>query len=420
MNKKLINFNFNSSIFNTDRSFYTLSFFCNSHYQAKFKSDSPSNPHRSQAGIWHNKRQMFGMKKCFSMKHTRRTFKVNTTNAKLKSQTLNKTFYLTVSTKALKTIKLFGGLDNYLLKSKHKTIEDSQYALYIKKLLQNKKLLALSPQSLSLNLKMLSLPFTSKRSQIKQTKKTRFNRLPSVFIPAHMKRYDLTRFTKDPMQLVSRIEREEIDNINKELDITTSNEKRLQLRDRLKVLMKEDHPDVIEQFKSIMPTRHADIRNEFMRIRGNYRAKIKYIDALKDSENVAKQFMKEEYKHYSEDYPEVQLILQQTEQQRKTKEAKSSVSNKKFTRELGDSEDTKVIEFDPYSGKLGPKYDKQIIRTRGNLKIKADNKKKNTEKKFRKFKTLRKLNNNTYVSKRDKKLLKKMKRETVAAKVSRI
>ena len=63
MNKRLMNFNINNSTLSFDRSFYTLSYFCNSHYQAKFKSYRPSNPHRSQVGIWHNKRQMFGMKK---------------------------------------------------------------------------------------------------------------------------------------------------------------------------------------------------------------------------------------------------------------------------------------------------------------------------------------------------------------------
>ena len=95
-----------------------------------------------------------------------------------------------------------------------------------------------------------------------------------------------------------------------------------------------------------------------------------------------------EYKHYSEDYPEVQLILQQTEDQKRKKAAKRAGKSNKFTRELGDIEDKNEPEFDPQSGKLGHKYQKEVEKTSGNLKIKADKKKKKDESMKKTLKTL--------------------------------
>lgn len=391
-----------------------------SHYTTPFKSTSPSNPNRSQLGLWHMRRQQKGKKKCFSMKHSMRTFKVNTFIVKLYSKKLKKFFWINVSTKALKTIRLYGGLDNYILKANQKYINDSLFATFLKRLLLHKGFHSQSNQTKDLNFKILKLPYTSKPKMIRITRKDVFKRLASIYIPAHLKREDLSTYLLDPTTLLTRVEKQEIENIYKELDITTENEKRLQLRERLKVLQKDNHPDILHQFKSIMVNRHLDIRNEFMRIKDKYKAKIKYMELLKESENVAKQFMGKDYKHYSEDYPEIQLLLQQTEQQRKEKESKKSAKINKNIRELGDFEEKSENEYDPYEGKQGKVYTQQIIRRKGVKFEKAKEKKDKDVYIKKKFKTLRQINTGKYLSKRDKKALRKVRKEVAKTKVSSI
>jgi len=81
--------------------------------QVRFRSN------RSRRGLYDGKDVRFGNRVSFSEKKTRRKFKPNVFIKRVYSETLDKMvrFHLTAST--LRSIDRMGGLDNYLLKSKH-------------------------------------------------------------------------------------------------------------------------------------------------------------------------------------------------------------------------------------------------------------------------------------------------------------
>jgi large subunit ribosomal protein L28 len=90
---------------------------------------------RAERGLFQRKRIRSGYRRTFSEKHILRSFKPNVCVKHLHSDILNKRFKLEVTTTALKTIRKMDGLDNYLLKSKEKTI-DSKRGLMIKEAIQ--------------------------------------------------------------------------------------------------------------------------------------------------------------------------------------------------------------------------------------------------------------------------------------------
>ena len=57
----------------------------------------------------------------FSMKKTKRKFKPNVLKKKVYSEILDEMIPFHITTSALRTIDKFGGLDNYLLRSRHVT-----------------------------------------------------------------------------------------------------------------------------------------------------------------------------------------------------------------------------------------------------------------------------------------------------------
>lgn len=316
---------------------------------------SPKNPHRVQKGLWHLKRRNSSYKTCFSEKKSKKMSNVNIFRPKLYSETLKTYFYIPCSSKALKTIRKYEGLDNYINLSSDKVINDSKFAQKFKELINNEIILNQSDIARKMNLKMLQVPYYRLPKNSSNTRKNQSKKIPSIYYPPFLRRTDVTLRSINPKNMISRVEQAKIDDINKELELNTDNDKRIELRNRLSKLLKEDNTFELEQHKYIEPFRHLQIRNEFIRLRNNFRARVKYIDQLKESENQVKLRTGSQYKHYSEDYPEVQLILQQTELQ-KHKKGNKTIAYKKFTRELGDFKPADTLEneeFDPFSGKVG-------------------------------------------------------------------
>ncbi|KAI6041504.1 hypothetical protein EDC04DRAFT_3139653 [Pisolithus marmoratus] len=73
---------------------------------------------RSSLGLFHGKLKQYGNNVPFSKKKTRRTWLPNVQNKRLMSEALGRKVELKVTTRALKTIKKHGGLDQYLLKTR--------------------------------------------------------------------------------------------------------------------------------------------------------------------------------------------------------------------------------------------------------------------------------------------------------------
>ncbi|KAH8112317.1 hypothetical protein DFH11DRAFT_1545988 [Phellopilus nigrolimitatus] len=92
---------------------------------------------RSQNGLFHGKLIQFGNNVPFSKHKTRRTWLPNIQNKGLKSDILDRGFRLKVSTKALKTIKKLGGLDQYILNTRHELL--GQEGMRIRIMLRDKQ-----------------------------------------------------------------------------------------------------------------------------------------------------------------------------------------------------------------------------------------------------------------------------------------
>ena len=76
---------------------------------------------RSRRGLYNGKDIRSGNNVSFSMKKTKRTFKPNVFKKRVYSETLDEMVRFHLTTSALRSIDKAGGLDNYLLTSKHVT-----------------------------------------------------------------------------------------------------------------------------------------------------------------------------------------------------------------------------------------------------------------------------------------------------------
>ncbi|KII91581.1 hypothetical protein PLICRDRAFT_104951 [Plicaturopsis crispa FD-325 SS-3] len=73
---------------------------------------------RAQLGLFHGKMKQFGNNVPFSKMKTRRSWLPNIQNKRIFSDALQRNVNTKVTTRALRTIKKHGGLDNYLLKTR--------------------------------------------------------------------------------------------------------------------------------------------------------------------------------------------------------------------------------------------------------------------------------------------------------------
>jgi ribosomal protein L28 len=307
------------------------------------------------------------------MKHHLRRFKVNTFKLPIYSVIMDKEINLNVSAKALRTIKYYGGLDNYLLQMKHENL-DSALAKALKALISNKDFLEMSKESKVKQIDMLHLPGIKTKIHRKKGRKQKIEeKCPSVFIPVEALRTDLSIYHYPKSKFISRLEHEEINKINKEIETTQDFSRKNELRKQLRIIQKDTEEDLVEKILKIQPHRHKDIRDEFIRITthlsDNLTTKLKYIEVLQNSENLCKVILKEQYKHYSEDYPEVQLILQRTEQQKSREVEVDQLSLKTYSQTLGSTNNLEKPDnqFDSYSGKVGRKYEFELENPKGNV-----------------------------------------------------
>jgi hypothetical protein len=261
---------------------------------------------------------------------------------------LNQYFYLKVSTKALKTIKKFGGLDNYLLKFNPKILETSQFGKYLKNVLIKKKKDPLY--------RVGYLPFTSRpRFKWKKRELYEVREMPSIYIPPEAKKTDLSEMYYPTDFFETRLEKKKI----KEIEIKLESESDPIKRDELKKELNSGKfiDKVKKDMISLMPYRHQLIRDTFIRIKDRPTAKLHFIKTVESSENYTKLILGEEYKHYSEDYPEIQLILQKIEEDKIKKNKLIGKIYREYSYDFGEAyEDGQVVNaktFNPFDDKQG-------------------------------------------------------------------
>ena len=86
-----------------------------SHQQTQIRLKSG----RSQRGLYDGKDVRFGNNVPFSLKKTRRRWNPNVQHKRVYSEILDEMIPFHITTSALRSIDKYGGLDEYLLKSKH-------------------------------------------------------------------------------------------------------------------------------------------------------------------------------------------------------------------------------------------------------------------------------------------------------------
>ncbi|KAI0301425.1 mitochondrial 50S ribosomal protein L28-like protein [Russula brevipes] len=73
---------------------------------------------RSQLGLFHGKTKQYGNNVPFSKKKTRRSWLPNIQSKRLFSDALGENVRVKLTTRALKTIRKYGGIDQYVLNTK--------------------------------------------------------------------------------------------------------------------------------------------------------------------------------------------------------------------------------------------------------------------------------------------------------------
>jgi len=118
-----------------------------------------------------------------------------------------------------------------------------------------------------------------------------------------------------------------------------------------------EHKKIQSEILSLQPLRHRKIRDMLVKIKDNSAAKYHFLKTLEKSENKTKEVLKDQYKHFSEDYPEVQLILQQTVKERiRIQHKKGSKTYSTVKYELGEAYLNENKEFDGIKKKAGIVY----------------------------------------------------------------
>lgn len=110
----------------------------NSTYVKKIcSSPLPGYTSKSLKNLYHGVKLRSGHNLCFSDKKSKRWFKPNTFKRSYHSKLLDKSFNIHVTTKALKTIRKYGGFDNYILLCKPEKMQ-SLFGEYLRRLMYKK------------------------------------------------------------------------------------------------------------------------------------------------------------------------------------------------------------------------------------------------------------------------------------------
>jgi hypothetical protein len=294
---------------------------------------------------------------------------------------MKKSFFLNCSTKAIRTIKKYGGLDRYLLTTSDKFIQDSQFAQYLKSILIKKQK---DP-----NFRLRYIPFTRKpRFVWKKRERSEVKGIPSIYIPPEAKRMDLSEMYYPIDYFETRLEKQKRQEVEKQLEQESDPVKRDELKKQLNL---ERYTNKVKKdLLALMPIRQKWIRDGLVRLRERPTVKLNFLKTLENSENYTKLMLGDQYKHFSEDYPEVQLILQQTEQDKFKKQRGVGKLYKGYSYDFGEtyeeSKKSAQTAFEPFEKKAGQKWEKpakrlnakmiEKIKTRSDKKEKKLNQKK--------------------------------------------
>lgn len=259
--------------------------------------------------------------------------------------------------------------------SNPKLTADSKFATYLRALIRRKK------QNPDLAIRYI--PFTSKpKFRYKKKQAHEIIGIPSIYIPPEVKKTDLSDIFYPQEYFETRAEKEERLSIERELEHETDPVKRDDLRKQLN--LEKYHIKVRKELLALMPIRHKMIRDTLMRGRDRPKLVLDFLKELEPSESYVKSILPpHEYKHFSDDYPEVQILLQNAEQEKAKKSKLTAKMYKEYGYGFGEvyediTKSTEADAFDPFPGKEGKSS--QLPTPRINVKF-LENEKERTERK---------------------------------------
>lgn len=166
------------------------------HIAQVLETNIPKKSKRSQRSLFHGKETKTGNQYSESDNATRRTWKPNVFEKTFYSEILKKQMQIKVSTAAIKSIRKYGGFDNYVLLTKPSNM-DSLYGEYLRTLMMTK----LKEPEFKVPYIVKSKPFNGKVVGWKN----RFARRPTLFHPKDQRYTDLTKNRiKTPLEMTKK------------------------------------------------------------------------------------------------------------------------------------------------------------------------------------------------------------------------
>lgn len=168
---------------------------------------------RSQTGLFHGKEAKSGNRYCFSDKRFRRKVKVNSHKKEYFSDLLGAKLDILVSTKAMRTIKKYGSLDNYILLTKEHNLK-SIYGEYLREMMLRK----LNDPNFVVK-DFLCDPHHAVHMKKKGKKYTKYAHKFSKFIwhPPEIRHTDLSHSVERPEELIPLKDRKKYEEIKQKL-----------------------------------------------------------------------------------------------------------------------------------------------------------------------------------------------------------
>lgn len=208
-----------------------------------------------------------------------------------------------------RTLRKYGSLDRYLLYASKNSIATSQLAVALRRLLREK---LRNPDFILPNLTC----FRKKPRRQKYYKKCA---IPPIYIAPELMKNPAVQFIKYDVNQLSRLEENKIEELKKQLNEESDTSKRYELREQIDSPSKRDEAYLKAQILNLQKFRHETFKRYLMKYEQTYEIKQNLIRTFEKSESDLREILGKEYKHYSEDFPEVQLILQKAELQRQKK-----------------------------------------------------------------------------------------------------
>jgi large subunit ribosomal protein L28 len=244
------------------------------------------------------------------MKKSIVTMKPNVKSRRLRSDILNMSFKLEITTKARKCIMKAGSLDNYLLTTNPRDI-DSKFGMYLRSLLKRKKV---DPN--------FAVPYIKGTAKLPRSRKTsvwEYKQIPAMYMPANVRvSEDHSKYFFKTPQEMSRFEIADLERMLREIDEPD------EFVPDEELWATPEFQDLRQQMIQIQPIRHGIIKKYFEKFKWQKKKRDLLLEILKESEEQVSEVLSPtgEFVPYKEAIPEIKQFMAEVEAREKIMQAK--------------------------------------------------------------------------------------------------